>query len=104
MSAARICGRLFGALLERRELFVGPLPEQDASLDGEHGAGPAVLPGTGPARPEPSLCVSVCVSVPHRELQRPGQVQDMDAAPLQGLRGLPGRAHGARRLPGQGRS
>ncbi|XP_068886939.1 nucleolar complex protein 4 homolog isoform X2 [Aphelocoma coerulescens] len=32
VSAARTCSRLFGALLERRELFVGPLPDQDASL------------------------------------------------------------------------
>lgn len=50
------------------------------------------------------MCVSVCLSVPHRELQRPGQVQDMDEAPLQGLRGLPGGAHGPRLLPGEGRS
>ncbi|NXR58374.1 NOC4L protein, partial [Rhadina sibilatrix] len=32
VSATRTCSRLFGALLERRELFVGPLPDQDASL------------------------------------------------------------------------
>ncbi|KAM7004390.1 nucleolar complex protein 4 homolog [Passerculus sandwichensis] len=38
VSAARICGRLFGALLERGELFVGPLPEQDASLGESYSA------------------------------------------------------------------
>uniref|UniRef100_A0A8C5UJI3 Nucleolar complex associated 4 homolog n=1 Tax=Malurus cyaneus samueli TaxID=2593467 RepID=A0A8C5UJI3_9PASS len=30
--------RLFGALLERRELFVGPLPEEDAALGGDYSA------------------------------------------------------------------
>ncbi|XP_068064845.1 nucleolar complex protein 4 homolog [Anomalospiza imberbis] len=38
VSAARTCSRLFGALLERRELFVGPLPDQDASLGGSYSA------------------------------------------------------------------
>ncbi|KAK2537762.1 Noc4l [Columba livia] len=32
LSAGRTCSRLFGALLERRELFVGDLPAQEASL------------------------------------------------------------------------
>ncbi|NWR02190.1 NOC4L protein, partial [Paradoxornis webbianus] len=38
VSAARSCSRLFGALLERRELFVGPLPDQDASLGESYSA------------------------------------------------------------------
>ncbi|KFV63344.1 Nucleolar complex protein 4, partial [Dryobates pubescens] len=32
LCAARSCSRLFGALLERRELFVGQLPAEEASL------------------------------------------------------------------------
>lgn len=39
LCAARTCSRLFGALLERGELFVGPLPAEKDSLAGEGGAG-----------------------------------------------------------------
>ncbi|XP_059264128.1 nucleolar complex protein 4 homolog [Mustela nigripes] len=36
--AVRACSRLFGALLERGELFVGPLPSEDAVMAGSQGA------------------------------------------------------------------
>ncbi|XP_021113380.1 nucleolar complex protein 4 homolog isoform X3 [Heterocephalus glaber] len=36
--AIHTCSRLFGALLERGELFVGQLPPEDAVLAGSHGA------------------------------------------------------------------
>ncbi|XP_069861168.1 nucleolar complex protein 4 homolog [Dipodomys merriami] len=36
--AVRTCGRLFGALLERRELFVGQLPSEDTVRAGSQGA------------------------------------------------------------------
>ncbi|XP_004595489.2 nucleolar complex protein 4 homolog [Ochotona princeps] len=36
--AVRACSRLFGALLERGELFVGPLPPEDTLLAGAQGA------------------------------------------------------------------
>ncbi|XP_045147650.1 nucleolar complex protein 4 homolog, partial [Echinops telfairi] len=36
--AIRICSRLFGALLERGELFVGRLPPEDAVMTGSQGA------------------------------------------------------------------
>lgn len=35
LGALRACGRLFGALLERGELFVGRLPAEEAALAGE---------------------------------------------------------------------
>ncbi|KAM6403810.1 nucleolar complex protein 4 homolog [Rhynochetos jubatus] len=38
LCAGRTCSRLFGALLERRELFVGPLPAEEASLAEHYGA------------------------------------------------------------------
>uniref|UniRef100_A0A8B9FFC0 CCAAT-binding factor domain-containing protein n=1 Tax=Amazona collaria TaxID=241587 RepID=A0A8B9FFC0_9PSIT len=38
LCAGRACSRLFGALLERRELFVGPLPPEEASLAGDYSA------------------------------------------------------------------
>lgn len=70
MSAARTCSRLFGALLERRELFVGPLPEQGACLAGECGAARLSAARLSAARlgaacPSPAyvcVCVSVCPS------------------------------------------
>ncbi|XP_036907733.1 nucleolar complex protein 4 homolog [Sturnira hondurensis] len=36
--AVRACSRLFGALLERRELFVGQLPPEEAVMSGSQGA------------------------------------------------------------------
>ncbi|XP_003792929.1 nucleolar complex protein 4 homolog [Otolemur garnettii] len=36
--AVRTCSRLFGAMLERGELFVGPLPPEGAAITGSRGA------------------------------------------------------------------
>lgn len=49
--AVRACSRLFGALLERGELFVGPLPSEDSVMAGERPRVPGWLraPGWGPA-------------------------------------------------------
>lgn len=46
--AVRTCSRLFGAMLERGELFVGQLPSEDALRTGELRGGSAVYTGRAP--------------------------------------------------------
>lgn len=52
--AVRACSRLFGALLERGELFVGQLPPEETVMAGERPEGPGRpltrLEGTLPTR------------------------------------------------------
>ena len=40
--AVHACSRLFGALLARGELFVGPLPSEEMVLTGECPGGPSL--------------------------------------------------------------
>lgn len=37
ISAVSACGKLFSALLERKELFMGKLPGEEEALSGEYG-------------------------------------------------------------------
>lgn len=47
--AVRACSRLFGALLERGELFVGRLPSEGSAMAGERPRGAGPSSGCGPA-------------------------------------------------------